>query len=310
MKGLDELYAFKMVVDSGGISAASRRLDLPKSTLARRLNDLEKRLGVPLFHRGPRQFVLTNFGRECYAQCSRIVRETDKVFEMADRAAQTPSGFLHVICPPLLGSLIIEQLAAEFAEAAPRVRLHLEETAWLLDPRLVSADLLIHGAFEPLPDLDVIARRVVTSQYMLVAHPRILEGRSAPRHPQELAEFDCIGFGPKSAYWAWRLRRGKETCLVDFEPRFSTAQLTAVITAARQGIGIASVPSAMCREDICTGQLVPVLSDWHPPAANIYAVYPSRRALTMAAERFLKLIEVRLPQLLSLGTENWQLPLG
>lgn len=306
MKRLDDLYTFKMVVDCGGISPASRRLNLPKSTLARRLNELEKRLGVPLFHRGPRQFVLTNFGRECYLQCSRVVRETDKVFEMADRAAQTPSGFLHVICPPLLGTLIIEQLAAEFVEAAPKVRLHLEETAWVLDPRLVSADLVIHGAFEPLPDLDVIARRVVSSPYLLVAHPSVLKGRSALQDPQELTNFDCIGFGPKSTPWAWRLRRGKETCLVEFEPRFSTTQLSALIKAAGQGVGIASVPSAMCQDEIRSGQFVHVLSEWSPPAANIYAVYPSRRALTMAAERFLNLIEKRLPQMLEHQAEKWE----
>lgn len=299
MKGLDELYTFKMVVDCGGISPASRRLNLPKSTLARRLNDLEARLGVPLFHRGPRRFVLTNFGRECYAQCGRVVRETDKVFEMADRAAQNPAGFLHVICPPLLGAIIIEQLAAEFAEAAPKVRLHLEETALILDPRVASADLVIYGAFEPLPDLDVIARRVASTPYILVAHPAVLQGRDVLRDPQELKDLDCIGFGHKSTPWAWRFRRGKENRLVEFQPRFSTTQLSAVIKAARQGVGVASVPSTTCQEDIRSGRLVHVLSEWNPPAATIYAIYPSRRALTMAAERFLSLIEERLPQLMN-----------
>ncbi|BCH22684.1 LysR family transcriptional regulator [Mesorhizobium sp. L-8-10] len=298
MKGLDELYTFKMVVDCGGISPASRRLNLPKSTLARRLNDLEKRLGVPLFHRGPRQFVLTSFGRECYGQCSRVVRETDRVFEMADRVARMPAGFLHVVCPPLLGTLIVEQLAAEFVDAAPKVRLHLEETAWLLDPRLVSADLVIHAAFEPLPDLDVIARRVASTPYVLVAHPSVLAGRNAPAEPDDLAEFDCIGFGPKSTAWGWRLRKGKETSRVEFEPRFSTTQLTALMTAVGRGIGIASVPITLCEQDIRSGELVHVLSEWNPSPADIYAVYPSRRALTVAAEQFLRLIEDRLPRLL------------
>jgi DNA-binding transcriptional LysR family regulator len=299
MKGLDELYLFKTIVDCGGISAAGRHLCLPKSTLARRLNELEQRLGMALFHRGPRRFLLTSFGRECYAQSSRMVWEADKVFDMADRARQTPSGSLHLICPPLLGTLVIEQLVAEFMEAAPRVRLHLEETAWIIDPRLASADLIIHGAFEPLPDLDVIARRIVSCPYRLVAHPRILQG-GVPRVPQELTDFDGIGFGPKTTPWTWRLQRGKESCSVAFEPRFSSTQLSAVIKAARLGIGIASLPSAVCQEDIDTGRLVAVLEEWAAPSAKIYAVYPSRRTLSMAAERFLELIEKRLPTLLGL----------
>ncbi|MBN8950569.1 MULTISPECIES: LysR substrate-binding domain-containing protein [unclassified Rhizobium] len=298
MKGLDELYIFKMVVDCGGISQASRQLNIPKSTLSRRLNDLEMRLGVPLFHRGPRQFLLTGFGRECYGQCSRVVRETDKVFEMADRAAHVPAGFLHVVCPPLLGAIIIEQLAAEFVELAPKVRLHLEEMAWLLDPRLVSADLVIHAGFDPLPDLDVIARRVATTPYVLVGHPSLFAGRELPVGPADLAAFDGIGFGPKSTPWAWRLSKGRETFRAEFEPRFSTTQLSALMTAVRQGIGIAAVPATLCGPDLRSGQLIHLLSEWKPQPANIYAVYPSRRALTVAAEQFLRLIAERLPQML------------
>lgn len=297
MQGLDEFYAFKTVVDCGGISAASRHLGLPKSTLARRLGDLERRLGMALFHRGPRSLVLTSFGRECYNQCSRVVWEAEKVFEIADRARQTPSGSLHVICPPLLGTLVIEQLAVEYMQAAPRVRLHLEETAWILDPRLATADLVIVATFDPLPDLDVIARRIVSCPYKLVAHPRILEKRK-PRVPQELTEIEGIGFGPKATAWIWRLRKGKENVSVPFDPRFSTTQLSALIQAARLGIGIASLPSAVCEEDMASGQLVTVLDEWTPPAAEIYAVYPSRRALSMAAEHFLELIEKRLPMLI------------
>lgn len=298
MKGLDALYLFKTLVDCGGISAASRRLNLPKSTLARRLNELEERLGLPLVHRGPR-LALTNFGRECYSQCARIVRETDKVFEMADRAMQSPSGSLHIVCPPLLGSQMIEQLSADFSEIAPKVRLHLEETAWLLDPRHVSADLLIYASAEPLPDLDVIARRIVSAPFTLVAHPDQLSQRNAPANPKELANFDCIGFGPKAAKWAWLLRKGKESYSYEFEPRFSTSQLSAVATAVRRGLGIAALPQGLCRDDLSSGRLVSILSDWTPKPANIYVVYPSRRALSVAAEMFLKLVEDRIPKLLS-----------
>ncbi len=302
MKGLDELYAFKTVVDCGGISAAARRLGTPKSTLARRMNDLEARLGVQLFHRGPRRFVLTNFGRECYAQCARLTREADKVFAMADRTAAMPAGALHVICPPLLGAMVIERLAAEFAITAPRVRLHLEETAAILDPRLVSADLVIYGTFEPLPDLDLIARRIFSSPYVLAAHPRLFENSAPPSAPEELRDLDALGFGPKSTRWFWRLRRGRDSMVANYEPRFTTTQLSAIVEAARQGLGIASLPLAMIEEDLRDGRLVRVLEDWEPTAATVYAIYPSRRTLTMAAERFLDLIVERLPVVVSART--------
>ncbi|MGO4831646.1 LysR substrate-binding domain-containing protein, partial [Rhizobiaceae sp. 2RAB30] len=126
----------------------------------------------------------------------------------------------------------------------------------------------------------------------------VLAGRSAPAKPDDLADLDCVGFGPKSTPWAWRLRKGKETCRVEFEPRFSTTQLTALMTAVGRGVGIASVPVTLCEQDVRSGRLVHVLSEWNPSPADIYAVYPSRRTLTMAAEQFLRLIEERLPRLL------------
>ena len=66
MDYLDDLYLFKQVVDCNGISSASRHLGIAKSTLSRRINALESRLGVKLFHHSPRQFQLTHFGIACY----------------------------------------------------------------------------------------------------------------------------------------------------------------------------------------------------------------------------------------------------
>jgi DNA-binding transcriptional LysR family regulator len=297
MRGLDDMYVFKTVVDHGGLSAAGRHLHVPKSTLARRIVELEGRLRAPLFHRGARRFVLTTFGRECYEQCSKVVAEADKVFAMADRIRDVPAGSLHVICPPLLGEVLIEQLAAEFAIAAPEVRLHLEATTSVYDPRSVSADLVIYAAFEKLPDADVVARKIFTSEFALVAHPRALAGAPPIVTPEALKHFDCLGLGPKSSEWIWRLKHGRETRMVPFQPRFSTTQLSALRQAARQGLGIAALPLLLCAEDIEHGRLVRVLEGWEPPPVTIFAIYPSGRALTTAARRFLDLMIKRLPHI-------------
>ncbi|MEN2978557.1 LysR family transcriptional regulator [Tistrella bauzanensis] len=258
-----------------------------------------QRLGVPLFHRDARRFVLTSFGRDCYAQCARAVHETNKLFEMAERAGAAPSGTLHVICPPLLGTLMIERLVAEFAVKAPRVRLHLEETAAIVDPRQVSADLVIYGAFSPLPDLDVVARRILVSPYTLAAHPDVMAAAGPVTDPGDLARLDCLGFGPVARKWRWTLQRGAETRVVDFEPRFSTTHLSALIEAVRQGIGVAPVPTGPCVEDFRSGRLVRLLPDWQPPSASIYAIFPDRRSLSTAAAHFLDMIITRVPEILA-----------
>ena len=293
MHGLDDMYVFKCVMDCGGVSAAGRRLSVPKSTIARRLADLEKRLGVPLFHRGSRTFAPTNFGTECYESCAKMALEADKILAMADRSRQKPAGLLHVICPPVLGSTWVEALAAEFAAAAPDVRLHLEETVGVFDPRAAQADLIVYPSFGPLHDAAIVARKIFTSPYMLVANPELFKSRTMPPDPQSLKMIKCAGLGSRGSDWAWVLRRGREVAKFCFEPSFSTTSLSALLEAARRGLGVASLPTLLCEDDLSTGRLIRVLEDWSPQPVSVFAIYPSHRALSVAARQFLDLLVER-----------------
>ena len=295
MHGLDDMYVFKCVMDCGGVSAAGRRLSIPKSTIARRIADLEKRLGVQLFHRGSRKFTPTNFGTECYESCAKMALEADKILAMADRSRQKPAGLLHVICPPVLGSKWVEALAAEFAAAAPDVRLHLEEAIGVFDPRAAQADLIVYPSFGPLHDAAIVARKIFTSPYVLVANPEIFKRRTMLREPQSLKTMKCLGLGSRGADWTWVLRRGRDVVKFCFEPSFSTTSLSALLEAARRGLGVASLPAVLCEDDLSTGRLVRVLEDWNPQPVSVFAIYPSNRALTVAARQFLDLLVESLP---------------
>lgn len=296
MKGLDDLYLFHQVVECGGIAAAARAQGLPKSTLARRIAMLEDRLGTPLFHRGPRRLVLTNFGRECHAQCVKLAQEAERIFAMAERVSEALCGSLHVVCPPQLGQLVLEAIAMDFLADAPGVRLHLEETNTILDPRRISADFVFHASFEPLSNVDVVARRVLHSPYALVAASAYVEGRPPVKHPQDLRAWDGIGLGSKGHAWSWRLSRGRERVVVPFTPRVSTSELSAALAAVRRGLGLAALPLPLCEADLRAGRLLHVLPQWAPSPVNVYALYPSGRTLTMAARQFLSLVERELPR--------------
>ncbi|BAI74218.1 transcriptional regulator (plasmid) [Azospirillum sp. B510] len=298
MHGLDDMYLFKCVVEAGGLSAAGRRLGMPKSTLARRIGELEERLGLKLFHRGARQFTPTNFGIECFEHCKTIASEADKLLVMAERARRSPSGFLHVVCPPVLGAVLVEALAAEFLASAPGVRLHLEESFGIFDPRGVQADLVIFPSFTPLPDASLVARKILTSPYILVAHRDFLARNGHPADPADLKPMNCLGLGSRSSDWVWTLTRGDRTEVVRFEPRFSTTLPTAVLQAVHRQLGIASLPEALCLNDLRSGDLVRVLDGWYPQPVTIYAIYPNNRTLTVAARQFLDLLVLRFPELL------------
>ncbi len=298
MEGLDNLLLFRHVVEHGGISAAARALGQPKSSVARHIQALEQQLRTPLFHRGGRSLVLTGFGRECYQQSLRVVREAEKVFDMADRMAASPSGSLRVAWPPMLGQLAFESLAMEYLAAAPDVTLHLEETNDILDPRSIAADFVLHASFQPLSNVDAVARRVLKSPFVLVAAPAVIEAHGRPLQVDQLQQFPGIGFGNKSTSWRWQLRRGRERASVPFSPRMTTTQLSALMAGASAGLGVAAVPAALCGEHFREGSLIALLPDWHPPPVEVYAIYPAGKTLSRAAREFMALIERRLPQML------------
>lgn len=288
------MYLFKSVVDCGGLSSAARTLSVPKSTIARRIAELEKRLGLQLYHRNSRTFLLTNFGAECYETCARLAAEADKILAMAERLRKKPVGSLHVVCPPLIGSLLIEDIAAKFAVAEPDVRLHLEETSGVYDPRTAGADLVIYPAFKPLPDSTLVARKIFTSPYVLVAPPDFLHFHPAITDPQALATVNCLGLGGRNSEWLWVLRRGRETVKFRFEPIFTTTMPNALLQAVRLGLGVASLPTLLCKDDLASGRLIRILEAWEPQAVSFFAIYPGNQAMTAATRKFLDLVLERL----------------
>ncbi len=299
MNGLDDMYLFRKVVECGGISAASRQMGIAKSTLARRVAELETRLGMPLYHRDSRRFGLTNFGAECYQYCVRLANEADKVLALAERARAHPSGVLHVICPPFMGAAIVDALAVEFAASVPDVRLHLEETMGIFDPRDTRADLVIYPSFTPLPDTSLVARRIMVAPYVLAVRPDVLDGRDAPQNPDELQGLRCIGLGSRGSEWKWRLHKARQVHIHHFAPVFTTTLPSALLHAAYQGLGVASLPQALCSSAFAQKRLIPLLEEWAPDPVTVYAVYPSSKALTTAARQFLNLLLERLPKLMA-----------
>ncbi|AJQ93067.1 LysR substrate-binding domain-containing protein [Gynuella sunshinyii] len=301
MNSLDNFYLLKHVVECSGFSAASRRLGIAKSTLARRIGELEKQLGMQLYHRNVRRFRLTNFGNDCYQHCLIITAEAEQVFALAERVRNQPAGELHVISPPLFSAAIVNTLAIEFATKVPEVRLHLEVTMDEVDPRKTQADLIIFPSFTPLPDSSVIARKLMDIEYTLVANPRLLTAKTI-QAPGDLKAVRCVGLGNRSTHWVWRFNKGKTVAEHRFVPVFTTTTPIALLEAAREGLGVASLPSSLCANDIASGQLVRILEPWTPQSSQLFALYSSSSGLTVAARQFLDLLIERLSGDISLSS--------
>jgi len=284
----DDLMLLVEVIDAGGFSAASVRTGVSKSRLSRRIASLEGKLGVNLLLRNSRNFEVTEIGEQLYQHGSSVRSEMQAAMTLVRDTQGEPCGTLRVACPVALLEDSVGRIAAEFSLAYPRVRLCLSTTMGTVESQTKHADLVLFPSTKDLPDSDMIVHRVALAAYILVAAPAVLKAADYPTHPDALSRMDAIGWGSADESARWRLV-GPNNEQADFETRvrFSSDNLMIIHEAALAGLGVARLPEMQCRRHIEQGQLCVVMPGWAPPPIPIYALYPSRRHISIAGKLFL-----------------------
>lgn len=279
---LNELVVFAKVVEAGSFVGASRELSIPKSTVSRKVSELEERLGARLLQRTTRQLSLTDAGRAYYRHAARVLHELGEAELAVTRMQEVPRGLLRVTTPINFGYL--GRLFTSFLEAFPEVTLELVCTHRVVD--LVEEGFDVSLRVGRLADSSLIARHLGSEKSHLVASPAFLAGRRLPKHPDDLSGFPALAFGALPDPLTWRLVRGDEHTKVSLEPRLIVNDLDLVHRAVLDGIGVALLPAHRICDDLDEGRLVRVLPEWCAPPTPFHAVYPSTRHLSPKVKAF------------------------
>jgi DNA-binding transcriptional LysR family regulator len=288
----DDLLLLAEVIEAGGVRAASTRTSLTKSRLSRRIAALEARLGVCLLTRNSRRFEVTEIGRRLHEQALLIRAATRAAITLADDTTNVPSGLLRIACPFALSQGIVAGLAIEFANRHPRVRLCLTTTKGTTEALSERYDIIIHPSSQPLPDSDIVARRLVVVPYVLVAAPELLRTGGVPEQPSDLDGLPAIGWNTEDGVTTMHLLGPNHAeANVRMTVRFAADNLVIVRDAALAGLGVARLPLATCVDDIAQGRLCVLAPGWAPPAMVVYVLYPSRLQLSLAGQAFVRMLQ-------------------
>jgi len=266
----DRLREFVLVLEEGSISAASRRLGIPRATLSRRLSTLEAELGVRLLHRGTRRLVPTPAGEQLFARARRIVIDTDEAWAAIRRLDDTPRGPLRVSINLTTNT---RTLFTEFARDFPEVRLEVTASDRHVDLIAEGIDVAIRGG--EIADPQLIARRLFNDRSVAVASPTYLERRGTPQHPSDLVDHEIIvGFGGTSAPSRTWPRWGGGVVQVPHHHASSDMHLR--LQWAIAGLGIAMVPKGVAAADVQAARLDHVLETQVGAPAPLSLVYVDR----------------------------------
>ncbi|MEJ7597081.1 MAG: LysR family transcriptional regulator [Kofleriaceae bacterium] len=275
---LNDIAVFTKVVETRSFTSAAEALGLPKSTVSRKLAQLEERLGVRLVQRTTRKFALTEIGQAYYERCQRIVADLAAAEQLVTDMQATPRGRVRVTAPIDLSMRYLGAIIADFLAVHADINVELEASDRLVDLIEEGYDVAIR--IGPLQESTLIARKLVTIDAVLCAAPAYLARRGTPTTIEELDDHDRVLFTPTPRTQSWTLiGPGDATFEFGRPARFASNNVGAVHTAARAGAGIALLTDFMVAADFTTGALVPILTEWRGRAIDVNALYPARQNL-------------------------------
>lgn len=279
MHDLNELAHFASVVQHGGFTAASRATGIAKSSLSKSVSRLEGRLQLKLLERSTRRFRVTDVGREFHEHCLAMLESAESAEAVAARATSEPRGSVRISCPQGLLQELVGDVLPGFLVRYPEVSLDLQVINRRVDLIEEGVDIAMRARERIDDERSMIARPLGRTNLVMVASPRFLE-----RHP--VSNLDDVGALPtialqpdtRTAEWAFALADGTTGSVVQ-RPRLASGDNGALLEAALRDVGIALLPSHLCRRHLQSGDLVRVLPEWSTPCATVHLVYTTRKGL-------------------------------
>jgi DNA-binding transcriptional LysR family regulator len=287
---LNEILVFARVVQTGSFTAAAAELGMPKSTVSRKVTELEVRLGARLLQRTTRQMSLTDVGRTYYDYCTRIVAEVEEAERAVSSLQEAPRGLLRVTAGTNAGWL--GPIVGEFLGRHPEVRVELVCTGRVVDLVEERFDLGVRAGV--LADSTLVAKSLGVARWFLVATPAYLKKRGSPKSPDDLAAHDCLVFGSGASSTNLRLERQGQRVEVSLTPRLLVNDMDVLRASASAGVGIAVLPAFQCVEDLRARKLERALRDWDVPSTPIHVVYPTARYVTPTVRAFVEHLHQRM----------------
>ncbi len=283
------METFVRIVEAGNLSAAAAQLGTTQPTISRRLQALERSLGVRLLRRSTHSMTLTEDGARCLERARELLAQWHAFEADLRGAGDEPEGTLRVIAPHAFGQQQLVAPLAEYLARFPRVNVE-----WLLHDR--RPDFIAEGIdcaiqVGQIDDQGVVAVKLAEVPRIVVAAPALAARLPAALQPEHLADIPWLALRPyyRTELALTSLDDGREA-RVPIAPRMSTDSLYALRTAAVSGVGAAIASAWLVADDIAQGRLVHLAPRWRAAPLPVTLVYPQARFHPARLRRFLEVI--------------------
>jgi len=272
---LNRVALFVRVVETSSFTAAARSLGLRKSSVSRGVARLEEELGVRLLERTTRSLRLTDAGRAYFERVRDALSFVGEATAQVQEMGHEPQGVVRVTAVPAFATRFLADIIVQFVRRYPKIRVEFVLTSQSVD--LVEQGIDIAFRSGRLKDSSLVVRKLVPSDFHVLAAPAYLQRRGTPKELRELSRHDCLLYRPEAGKSIWRLTGPKGDESVEVTGPVAADDLPFLTQAAQAGAGIALLPVLSTATRVERGELVRVLPEYAMSGGALYIVSPSAR---------------------------------
>jgi DNA-binding transcriptional LysR family regulator len=280
------LTVFTRVAESGGFTAAARKLGMSVSAVTKTIARLEDVLGTQLFNRTTRQLSTTDYGQEFYERAVVILADVADAELALQRGNVTPRGRVRAVVPLSFGRVTLVPELPAFLRKYPEITLDLSFSDSHKPIDLIAEGYDVAVRTGNISDSRLITRQLISSPQVTVASPAYLKARGVPQTPQDLLRHSCIVGSRSGPEWRFVDRSGHEI-IVHVKGNAIINSGDALREAAVAGLGIIQGTWWLVRKDLERGAVQSVLTNYMVEGAPISVLYPANRQLPAKVRAFL-----------------------
>lgn len=279
---------FLAVIEAGSFRGASKSTGISKSVISSEIAMMEERLGVKLLNRNSRTMSLTEAGEKLQQRVRPLVRGMQDAVSEAVENQSTPMGVIEMSVPLGFGLAQLSPWLVEFKAQFPDIEVKVDYSGTLRDVVGSGFDLVIR-VVEP-GDSSLINRRIAQNTMTCCASEAYLTSAGTPNSPRDLTNHTCMRLRDEARwpYWdEWNQTLAEDERFGTLSPSLTLNNMIALRDAAVQGAGIALLPDYIVGDDIISGQLKPILTDWPLVHGTINCMFADRQMLPIKTRMFL-----------------------
>ena len=288
---LNDTLVFVKVVELGSFTAAAKALHLPNTTVSRKVQDLEARLGAQLLHRTTRKLGLTEAGNVYFEHCQRIARDLDQAENAVGQLQSGPRGWLRVTTTYALGAIWIAPLLGEFYARHPQVRVELLLSNEHIDIIAGEIDVALRVGKPAVSNL--VARRLSVLRSAVYATPSYIERFGEPSLPDDLIHHHTLAVTNNRDAWTLVDSNGQPREF-PINPVMIANDPSALRAALLVGEGIMLTTDVWVRAHVEQGQVKRVLSGWRGLDIDLTALFTRGQVQSPKVRAFIDFLVERL----------------